>query len=652
ESITDLLGSFGKTPPPGEGRGLKAEYFQSDGMNKKSRRVLEREDREMAFDFGEGSPVEGITPEQFSIAWKGSLLAPATGWYEFKIITPNGARLYLNGEPEWSGNSRDDSSAKREIALIDAWVSSGSDLRETKARMFLLGGRSYPIRFDYFKYKETRGMVRLEWKAPRGEWEVLAAPHLSPAAAAHVTVVHADFPADDASEGYERGTSVSKSWHEASTTAAIMVANEVIRRLKILSVVKDDAPDRANQLKNFVATLAERAFRRPLTQPMRELYIERHFSGDIPPEQSVKRAVILIIKSPRFLYPEIGTEKDDFTVAARLALSAWDSLPDQALLDAAKAGLLHTPEQVDAQAQRLIADPRAKAKLNDFFQCWLKLDADADLRKNPDHFPGFDEALVADLRRSLELFVEQVVWSGSSDYRELIQADYLLFNPRLAKFYGVPTSEKEGFHPVKFNPAERSGILTHPYLLARLAHPDSTSPIHRGVFITRNVLGGILKPPPEAIAFENQKFAKDLTMREKISEMTRNASCMTCHETINPLGFSLENFDAVGRYRTTENDKPINAEADYHSLEGVLIHLRGPRDLANHAVESSGARHGFIRQLLQYTLKQNSAVYGQDSLTKLESSFASSGYHIRKLLIEINAHAALHGIGGSPTAKQ
>jgi hypothetical protein len=298
----------------------------------------------------------------------------------------------------------------------------------------------------------------------------------------------------------------------------------------------------------------------------------------------------------------------------------------------------------------MVADPRAKAKVNEFFQRWLKLDAEGDLRKDPEDFPGFDEALVADLRRSLELFVEQVVWSEKSDYRDLIQADYLLFNERLANYYGAPVPEGGGFQPVKFDPAQRAGVITHPYLLARLAHPDSTSPIHRGVFVTRHVLGGILKPPPEAIAFENHKFDPQMTTREKVAEMTRNANCMTCHETINPLGFSLENFDAVGRFRTTESGRPIDPEADYHTQEGETLRLRGPRDLANHAIASDAARRGFIRQLLQFQLKQNPAVYGIDSLSKLDAAFTASGHHVRNLLVDIHATAALHGISSPDTA--
>jgi mono/diheme cytochrome c family protein len=644
ESVADLLGSFSGVSHPGEGKGLQARYFQSDGMNKKAKQVLEREDRALSFDFGEGPPVEGIAADQFSIEWQGSLIAPATGWYEFKLSTPNGARFYLNMEAEeGDGNHRDDSGAKRQTALIDSWVSSGAEVRESVARVFLLGGRAYPFKLDYFKYKEAKGMVRLDWKMPRGEWAVMAAPYLSPAWAGRVAVVSTNFPPDDASEGYERGTEISKAWHEASTQAALEISGEVVARLAKLSGVPENDPDRVNRLKGFIATFAERAFRRPLGDAERQLYVERPFADGMEADQAVKRAVISILKSPRFLYPELGGETSDFTVATRLALGLWDSLPDQALIDAAKAGQLRNAEQVRAQAWRLMSDPRARAKVNDFFFRWLKLDVEGDLRKNPESFPGFDAVVVADLRRSLELFVDRVVWSEASDYRELIQADYLLLNERLSSFYGLPFPGGEGFQVVKCDPAQRSGVLTHPYLLARLAHHDTTSPIHRGVFLTRHVLGGVLKAPPEAIAFENQHFEPGLTTREKVAELTRNASCMTCHETINPLGFSLENFDAVGRFRTTEGEKPVNAESDYLTIEGDVIRLRGPRDVAGHAVTSEAARRGFIRQLFQFIVKQNPAVYGPGTIENLDGSFMQSGHHLRNLIVELNTLAALRG---------
>jgi mono/diheme cytochrome c family protein len=196
ESVADLLGSFNPVLPWGEKVGLNGTYFSSDGMNKKAKKGLERVDARLSFDFGEGAPAEGIAVDQFSIAWQGSLMPTATGWYEFRLKTPNGARLYLNGDlQKGDSNHRDDSGAKRQPALIDAWVSSGDTVREETAKVYLLGGRAYGLRLDYFKYKEKRGSVVLDWKAPGAQWTVVAAHYLSPAPAHHVAVVTTSFPA-------------------------------------------------------------------------------------------------------------------------------------------------------------------------------------------------------------------------------------------------------------------------------------------------------------------------------------------------------------------------------------------------------------------------------------------------------------------------
>lgn len=651
ESVADLIGSFDASGKPGEGRGLKGHYYQSDGMNKKAKLAFEREDGKIDFDFGPNAPGDGITPDQFSIGWVGSILPPATGWYDFRVSTPNGARLYIN-RSFWhgDGNHRDDSGGKVQQALIDAWVSSGPDLRHQEGRIFLLGGRAYPLRLDYFKFQEPRGMLRLEWKPPLGEWELLGAPFLSPASATEVTVVDAAFPPDDASEGYERGTGVSRDWLESITAASIQVANHVVARLPTLSGVQEGAPDRVDRLKSFVHELATRAFRRPLDDELRRTYVDSVFSEGVSPEQAVKRAVILILQSPRFLYPEFGKPADDYTVAARLALGAWDSLPDKPLLEAAAAGKLRTREQVAHHAERMMADARAKAKLHGFFERWLKLDVDADLQKDAARYPGFGSAIVADLRRSLRLFVEEVVWSEASDYRMLMEADYVYLNDRLARFYGAPVPEGGGFQKVTLDPGHRTGVVTHPYLLARLAHHKETSPILRGVFITRNVLGGILKPPPEAIAFQDGHFDQAMTTREKVVQMTSNHSCMTCHETINPLGFSLEHFDAVGRFRLSDNEKPVNPESDFEAFDGGTIRLRGPRDLANQAITTASARRGFVRQVFEGVIKQHPRSLGPGVLLWLEKSFVSSGYHIRRLLVDINTLNAFDAVAPQDSA--
>ena len=193
--------------------------------------------------------------------------------------------MYLNGIlQDGDGNHRDDSGGKRQEAFIDSWVSTGANVRESQARIFLLGGRSYLLKLDYFKYKESRGMIRLEWKMPRESWQVMAAPYLSPAWANLVAVVSTDFPADDAIEGYERGTGVSKAWHEATTIAAIEASSLVVGSMGRLSGIKEDDPEREKKFRDFIALFAERAFRHPLSDDMRSLYVDRVFQQGVPLE--------------------------------------------------------------------------------------------------------------------------------------------------------------------------------------------------------------------------------------------------------------------------------------------------------------------------------------------------------------------------------
>lgn len=676
ESVADLIGSFTPASTPGEGTGLRARYFDSDGMNKRSRQKVERQDRAVDFDFGELSPTDDPTavlpPEfigppapppaangepmkrdQFSIEWQGSLLAPETGWYEFRIRTRNGVRLYLNADlAEGDNNRRDDSAAKRATATIDGWVTTGQDIRDESARIFLLGGRAYPLKLDYFKFKEKLGYVRFEWKPPHGVWDVLAAPYLSPAPASRVAIVTTEFPPDDSSVGYDRGTSVSKDWHEATTRAALEMAEHVLSRIQRLTDVKPDSPDRLEKLRAFVTTFAERAFRHPLEDNQRQLYVERPFADGVAPDVGLKRAVLLILKSPRFLYPELDEKPGDFAVAAHLAITLWDSIPDANLRVFAARGELRTPEQIRAQAERMVQDPRTKAKVTDFFHHWLAMQEAEDLSKDANAYPGFSPELVADLRRSLELFVEKVMWSENSDFRQLILADTMMLNERLAKFYGVSGPKGSEFVPVKFDASQRAGIITHPFILSMHSYHKSSSPIHRGVFLTRNILGRFLKPPPQATEFKDDRFDPSLTMREKVTQITNKTACMGCHVTINPLGFALENFDAVGRFRTTDANKPIDAASDYLTSDGETVHLTGPRDLAQHTAESEDARRGFVRQMFHYMIKQPTVTYGGETLERLDGNFVANNTNMNKLLIDIATTAALPAVDAPTTASR
>jgi len=638
ETMADLLGSFRPKRHASVAGGLHAVYHDSDGMNKRARKALERTDAAVEFDYGTGAPAEGMKKDQFSVSWDGSLLVRDTGVYAFRVTTPNGARLYINSPVSANENTRDDSGALGRAATIDLWVSSGA-VRSGEAEMLLLGGRAYPLKLDYFKYKDKTAAVRLEWRPPGGVWETVPPESLSPEASSRTDIIAAEFPPDDASLGYERGVSVSREWTEAVARGAFEAAGLLDPKLLEYAGTSADAKDKGAKLADFCLRLAELAYRRPLEE-QESSDLRAIFVPGLAPETAARRATLRILSSPQFLYPD-HRGQSQHAVASRLALALWDSLPDETLRKEAAAGRLAGAEQVRAQARRMMQDPRARAKLADFFRHWLHVEEDADLAKDAQAYPGFDRAVAADLLTSLDLTVERAVWSEKSDYRELLLGDTVLLNRRLAKFYGQPEPAGRGFVPVRLDSEHRAGVLTHPYVLATLSYHKSSSPIHRGVFVTRNILGRMLKPPPMAIAFMDDKFDPSLTMREKVTELTSKPACMSCHVTINPLGFSLERFDAVGRLRATDNSKPVDPVSEYQAADGTVIRLQGARDVARHAVESQGGQAGFVRNLFHALVRQPPAAWSPDAVSRLTEGFRSGGFHVRDLAVEVAVMAAL-----------
>ncbi len=665
-AVADLVGSFRPAMKPDNRHGLRGEYFNARGIDSK-KRSIDRIDPEVKFDFGKGAPDPDpakFDPYQFSIRWTGSVLAEQTGTYEFVVKTEHAARLWVNDPAK---------------PLIDVWVKSGSDT-EFRAPIYLLAGRAYNLRLEFSKAKQgvddtkklkekptIKASVALEWKPPVGAAGVIQpARNLTPSEALEAYICSSAFPPDDRSYGWVRGTTISKAWDQATTDAALdaaaylaVVADELAgvkgsdqrRRdmgsgnpaginLDSQGGVVAATPERVAKLKAFARTFAERAFRRPLTDEMAKLIIDRPFASAKDPADAVKRVALFVLLSPRFLYREAGATPDGYEVAARLSFGLWDSIPDKELIAAAKDGKLSTREQVAKQAERMLADPRAKTKLHEFLLTWLKIDRPLDLAKDPNRFPGFDPAVIGDLRTSLDLTIDDVLNGKGSDFRRLLLDEDLFLNDRLATFYGAQTTGGD-FKLVPLDPGHRAGVLSHPYLLATYAYTGETSPIHRGVFLARGILGVALRPPPEAVAPLPPDLHPGLSTRERVALQTTPNACMTCHAVINPLGFTLENFDAVGRYREKEHAKPVDATGSYQTRTGETKTFKGVRELAGFLAASEEVHASFTEQLVHHLVQQPVRAYGTETLNVLRQSFAKNDFDIKKLTVEIMATTAL-----------
>ena len=630
-SVADLIGNFTGGSFINKSEGLKASYFNNRNLSQ-NKQTVKKVNQVIDFDYGAATPFPNdinFKQEEFSIRWSGSVLAEETGDHKFIISSENGVRLWVNN---------------MDLKLIEGWVSSGQR-RELNGTVRLIGGRAYPIKIDYFKYKSKSASVKLEWHPPHGTRQLLPTRNLSQNIADKTFILNQPFPPDDSSIGYKRGNSVSKKWDESATYAAIETANWIAENLDFLSKTTSKSPDRIIKTKQLGSRFTEYAFRRPLTIEEEQIFVHSRFESNKPETDSIKEVILLALKSPRFLYPDLG-QLDDHTIAARLALGLWDSLPDVELAQAAAAGRLKNENQVRQQAMRMLHDPRTKAKLRSTMHHWLGLDYAEEIAKDRKKFPQYDKLLEADLRTSLNLFLDEIIWKkNGADYRALFNSKQLPLNSRLAKVYKVKYNGTiSGFSQSSFVNNKRAGVLTHPYLLTLYSYHNSTSPIHRGVFITRNLLGRSLKPPPEAVAFKDEEFDPNMSMREKVTQTTKAESCMTCHSIINPLGFSLENFDSIGRFRETDNGRPIETSSEYLTVEGTTIKINDPSTLAYHAINSPSAHKRFVEMLFNQVAKQPIQAYGTNTLSQLLNGFASSKYNIKYLLVEIAVVSALKGL--------
>ncbi len=641
-AVTDLVGSFThktareSTQKPS---GLRGQYFITSGRNRR-KLVINRIDPVIDLDLGQGSKdFPKIQTGNFSANWQGSFQTLDTGLYEFLVRTEHSMQLWVND---------------LNTPLIDAKVKSGKDT-EFRGAVFLLGGRKYPIRLTMSrktlgvrkkakeKPKPVKTTISLEWKPPFRAYEVIPTRQLFPDTTSKVYVLGTALPPDDRSAGYERGNAISKEWVQATTEGAVKTANYVVAHLSKLSGVGPKTPDRQKRLRMFCQQFVERAFRQPLSPEQKKLYVDRQFTVAKNPETAVKRVVLLTLLSPQFLYREPGSENDPYDVAARLSFGLWDSLPDEELIAAARSGKLKSREDVRRQAFRMLDDPRAKAKLHHFFLQWLQVDQvqTADLAKEDKHFRDFDKRVISDLRTSLELFLHNTLWSETADFRQLLQADYLYLNGRLSQVYGGGLAKDAPFQKVTLKAEKRRGVLTHPYLLAHFSHDHSSSPIHRGVFLARNVLGVALRPPPDAFAPLAPELHPKLNTRERVALQTSPKNCMSCHKVINNLGFTLEHFGAIGDFRKVEKGRPIDATGSYVKRSGDTVKFNNQQDLATFLKGSDEVAESFASRLFHYLVRQPMVAFGSEKLNEFRQFFVEHDYNIRSLVVEIMVETAL-----------
>ena len=338
--------------------------------------------------------------------------------------------------------------------------------------------------------------------------------------------------------------------------------------------------------RQIISTLARRAFREPVTetdlQPLLAFYKMGRQEGSF--DIGIERALQLILASPKFVFrverdpsnltPGTAYKVNDFELASRLSFFLWSSIPDDELLAEASAGRLKNPAVLERQTRRMLADSKAQALVSNFAGQWLHLRNLRNAQPHADAFPDFDDNLRHAFQRETELLFESIMREDRSVI-DLLRADYTFVNERLARHYGIANVYGSQFRRVPVTEEGRKGLLGHGSILTLTSHATRTSPVVRGKWILENILGTPPpSPPPDVPTLkENEKGQKPKTMREQMAQHRANPTCASCHKIMDPIGFALENFDAVGAWRTEDAGIPIDASGeltDGTHIDGVV----------------------------------------------------------------------------------
>lgn len=400
--------------------------------------------------------------------------------------------------------------------------------------------------------------------------------------------------------------------------------------------------------KLILSTLARRAFRRPTTDEDLARLLPFYTQGRAERgfESGIQRALERILVSPQFLFRIERTPANadagksyrisDLELASRLSFFLWSSIPDDELIDLAARGKLSNAVNLERQVRRMLADQRSSALVNNFAAQWLFLrDLDS---KSPDSrsFPDFDDGLRHALRRETELFFESIMREDRS-VLDLLRADYTFINERLARHYGIANIYGSHFRRVKVSPATgRGGLLGHGSILTLSSYPTRTSPVLRGKWVLENILSAPPPPPPPnvpGLPKERTSEGKTLSMRERMVAHRVNPVCASCHARMDPLGFALENFDAVGRWRTRdESGKPVDVAGAlpngirFEGVIGLKAELsRQPEEFALTVTE----------KLLEYAVARGLDFYDAPAVRSIVRNAARDDYRMSSVILSI-----------------
>ena len=417
---------------------------------------------------------------------------------------------------------------------------------------------------------------------------------------------------------------------------------EKISRKKIL--ICDPGTGQAC-VEKIVANLAHHAYRRPVSKTevagLMKFVALAKAEGQST-EQGIQLAIEAMLVSPEFLFrierdasptdPDKTHRLSDTELATRLSYFLWSSMPDDELLALAETNKLHDPAILDAQLKRMMTDKKASAFADNFAGQWLEVRNLDSINPDPKKFPAWTAELKEELKTETRLFFQHVL-SENRPLSEFVSAKYTFLNEHLAKYYGIEGVKGPDFRKVELTSDQRGGILTQGSVLAVSSYPNRTSPTIRGKYILNNLLGSPPPPPPPDVpALDDSKVGSDVSLRKQLEAHRANAVCASCHSKMDVLGFGLENYDAIGKWRTMDGKFPIDVGGTMPSGKSFTTAAEMRAVLVDSMPDVTRC---LTDKIMTYALGRGMQPYDKRALDQIQKSLAADGYHFQTLIQEV-----------------
>lgn len=446
-------------------------------------------------------------------------------------------------------------------------------------------------------------------------------------------------------------SSLTSSGFEQYFALASSIAAQVLQRPKVETLLgcTPTSPDQADNAcaRSFIARYGERLLRRPLTEPEIQARLRTAATGA---QQSsdfyagLQLALTSLLIAPEFLFRIESAEPDPsnlgqyrldaYTKVSRISFLFWDAGPDEELLAAARSGAIHTQPGLELQLARMIASPRFRQGASAFFTDMLQLEGFENLVKEPAVYPKFNQSVADAAREQTRVTTIDLLIDQRRDYRELFTSNETFINRYLAAIYKVPFNFKGGEWMRYTFPesSERAGILTQVSFLSLFAHPGSSSPTRRGIKIYEIFMCEPTPDPPADVDFSKVRDSTKGTVRGRLLDHMENTGCTACHRRSDPPGLALEHFDGLGQLRTLENGAPIDVSAELGDVK-----INGARGVANYLHDSPKIPACLVRNVYAYGVGRKPGVRERDYLAEQSKRFASNGYRVPDLMVQIAA---------------